>query len=349
MRQFPASSDTNSRQAHDCKGRVYVGSSNRRFLGKESFLPRDEKFALAFRSTTVPPRTIVQLANRLDTVRSLSHIFIPEGSQRGFTALDVSSACLGFSERLHIGSGVIRILEHDPNVLARRLLTLQQLSDNRFVLGIGTGPAGTNPKQTIRSMLEHLRLVRASFERHEEDSSGVHMPGTFIATLRKGIAKAVAGHSEGILLNFCPPEHARSIINALGDDRQGLIVACYLKIFYARDKPTANRMLIEEFADYNQNPSYHKMFESVGVAEEIERASSSLGSAMGIHPCEKLTRISLANPTKTELASYVATFREAGVDLPCLYPYFEPDEEEVFKISKVEEAVNSSTTKRLCF
>ncbi len=295
--------------------------------------------AVAFRSTAVAPRTIVELAKRLDNVRSLSHIFIPEGSQGGFTSFDICSACLAVSNKLCIGSGVIRVLEHDPSLLARRLLTLQQLSDNRFVLGIGTGQAGNDPKLTIQSMLDHLRLARESFEKFSGEFARVKMPETFIATLRKGIAKAVAGRSDGILLNFCTPEHARDVINSLGDARQRMIVSCYLKIFYSRNEGNANRMLMEEFVGYNENPSYHKMFKSAGVAREIERAKLSLDSSKSVRPSENLMKISLANPTKTELAAYVTTFREAGVDLPCLYPYFEPGEEEIFKIGKVEEIV----------
>jgi hypothetical protein len=307
-------------------------------------LPHDGNFAMAFRSTAVSPRTIVELAKRLDGLPSLSHVFIPEGSQGGYTSFDICSACLAVSKRLRVGSGVIRILEHDPGLLARRLLTLQQLSENRFVLGIGTGRAGSNPKLTIQSMLDRLRLTRESFDKFAADLSGIKMPETFIATLRKGIANAVTGHSEGILLNFCPPEHARKLISTLGDARRRLIVSCYLKIFYSKDKETADRMLIEEFAGYNQNPSYHKMFESVGVAREIERANLSKASNRGLRPGENLTRISLANPTQTDLSSYVTTFREAGVDLPCLYPYFEPGEDEAFKINKVEELVRLLST-----
>jgi alkanesulfonate monooxygenase SsuD/methylene tetrahydromethanopterin reductase-like flavin-dependent oxidoreductase (luciferase family) len=303
------------------------------------FLPHDEDLAVAFRSTVVAPKTIVELVKRLDSVRPLSHVFVPEGSQAGPASLDICSACLAVSERLHIGSGIIRILEHDPSLLGRRLLTLQQLSDNRFALGVGTGPAASDPKLTIRLMLDCLRLTRERFEKFAGDLPGVDMPETFIATLRRGIAKAAVGHSDGILLNFCPPEHARHIIRSLGDARRRLIVSCYLKIFYSKDEATANRMLIEEFAGYDHNPSYHEMFESVGVAQEIERAKLSLRSHRNVHPSENLTRISLANPTKTELAAYVGTFREAGVDLPCLYPYFEAGEDDAFKISKVEEMV----------
>jgi luciferase-like monooxygenase len=302
-------------------------------------LPHNDRFAIAFRSTVFDPGSIVELAKRLDNVRSLSHLFVPEGSQGGFTSLDICSGSLAVSSRLRIGSGVIRILEHDPGLLARRLLTLQQLSDNRFVLGIGTGRAGSDPKLTIRAMLDRLRLARGSFETFAEALPGVKMPDTFVATLRKGIAKAVIGHSDGILLNFCSPKHARNVITSLGNARRRPIVSCYLKIFYSKDEATANRMLIEEFAGYDQNPSYHKMFESVGIAQEIGQANLFLRSGKRVRPSENLKRISLANPTKRELVSYVTTFREAGVDLPCLYPYFEPSEDAAFKIEKVEEIV----------
>jgi hypothetical protein len=57
-------------------------------------LHQDEDLAIAFRSTAVAPRTIVELVKWLDNIRSLSHIFIPEGSQGGFTSLDICSACL---------------------------------------------------------------------------------------------------------------------------------------------------------------------------------------------------------------------------------------------------------------
>jgi hypothetical protein len=218
-------------------------------------------------------------------------------------------------------------------------LTLQELSNNRFVLGIGTGRAGSDPKLTIRSMLERLHSTRESFEKIVAGVPGLTMPETFIATLRKGIAKAVADHPDGILLNFCQSEHARDVVKALGDTRRRLIVSCYLKIFYARNMATAQRMLIEEFAGYDQNPSYHKMFRLAGIAEEITRARSALSSGKIPDLSEKMLKISLANPTMSELEDYVSGFRAAGVDLPCLYPYFELGEDEAFKIDKVEEIV----------
>ncbi len=276
----------------------------------------------------------------MDKVRSISHLFLPEGSQGGFKSLEISSACLAGSKRLRIGSGVIRILEHEPEVLASRLLTLQELSDTRFILGIGTGRPTSNPKQTIQSMLDRLHATRKNFRDFTKDLPHLKMPETFIATLRRGIAKAVAGDSDGILLNFCPPEHVRDIVKFLDrDTRRRPIVSCYLKIFYSRTEETAKRMLVEEFASYNRIPSYHQMFESTGVLREIDNASTALASHEDIHLSERLLKVSLANPTRKQLADYVNSFRDAGVDLPCLYPYFEGNEDEAFKMSKVEEIV----------
>ena len=267
-------------------------------------------------------------------------MFIPEGSGSGFRSLDISSACLAVSKRLRIGSGVIRILEHEPEVLASRILTFQELSDNRFVFGIGTGRPSNQPKMTIQSMLDRLQSTRESFGKFTEGSSRLRMPETFIATLRQGIARAVIGDTDGILLNFCSPEYARELVRSLGSDKsRGLRVSCYLKIFFARNGDTAKRMLVEELASYNRNANYHKMFESIGVAEEIARASTTLESKGDVHLDEKLLKISLANPTKKELAGYVSGFRDAGVQLPCLYPYFESGENEAFKMSKVQEIV----------
>lgn len=303
------------------------------------FISHAQEIAVALRSTTVPPRTIVKLAKILDGIQSASNIFIPEGSRAGYQSLDICSVCLAVSKRIRVGSGVIRILEHDPEHLAKRLLTLQALSNNRFVLGIGTGPAGSHPKRTIQSMLERLDATIKNFKKFAEGSSH-KTPETFIATLRPGIAKAVAGHSDGILLNFCSPQYVRKLIRTLDrDSDKPLTVSCYLKIFYSRNNEMAKQMLVRELASYNLNPSYHEMFKSAGVAPKIVDANSSLASNKGLDLDDKLLEISLANPTGEELHTYVRRFRDAGVNLPCLYPYFESNEKEAFIVSKVKELV----------
>jgi alkanesulfonate monooxygenase SsuD/methylene tetrahydromethanopterin reductase-like flavin-dependent oxidoreductase (luciferase family) len=298
----------------------------------------NRKIALALRSTAVPPPTIVKLATRLDKIQSVSHIFIPEGGPGSFQALDLSSACLAVTTRIKIGSGVIRVLEYPPEKLASRLLTLQDISENRFVLGIGTGRPGPEPSLTIKSTVERLEAASTYFKKYAQNSPRLKMPETYIATLRPGIAQLVLGHSDGIILNFCPPEFAESLIGSLNTaGRQRLTVSCYLKLFFAKDEDHAKQMLVQEFANYDRNPSYHKMFEAAGVAREIASANAAVAGDSDFHLNEKLLKISLANPTRSELQAYVDKFRKAGVDLPCIYPYFEDDEDESFRLKTVAE------------
>ena len=278
-----------------------------------------EKIAFTLRPKVHSLKDIVKIVRLLDSYQ-VSNVFIPDIPE-GFESLEISSAALSNCERLHVGSGVIRILEHEDKLLFRRVQTIQSISNNRFVLGVGTGSPGPDPKATIDSALQKIRTLRDQFSRIAHE--GIQMPQTFIATLKPGISKRVAGTADGILLNFCSPTYARDLISKFKEDFKGQTeFACYLKVFYSQAREKVMRLFVEEFVNYNRIPSYHKMFVSDGIAAEIESAQLGLESGVALDPKSKLFQISLANPTVEELKEYVASFRSAGVTLPCIYPYF---------------------------
>jgi hypothetical protein len=302
-----------------------------------------ERTGLALRPSIYEPKDIVKLAIDLDKSESISHIFIPD-IPGGFDSIEISSAALGATRNIQVGSGVIRPLEHDNVVLVRRLQTIQAISKNRYILGVGTGNPGPNPKATIESMLKRLQEIESSF-RQGAPLPGVLMPDTYIAALRAGIAKRVEGHSTGILLNFCSPDHAKNLIGAYkgkGHGSKRTDFACYLKVFFSRDRKAAERMLIEEFVRYDTLPQYHDMFVQDGVAEDIAKAGVTLQSsesttteAIKQELPQSLLRICLANPDESDLHEYIKEFRKAGVTLPCVYPYFAPGDDTRFRFETV--------------
>ena len=271
----------------------------------------------------------------LEGATNISHLFIPD-IPGGYESIAIAASALGATQRLRIGSGVIRLLEHDDTgLLLRRMETIQSASGNRFILGVGTGAPGPSPGKTIDAMLSKLEKIRSEFGRKTSDQE-VAMPDTFVATLKPRIAKKAAeARVSGILLNFCSANYAHDMISRL---REGghldIDCACYIKVFYSRDQSTADRLLIQEFVNYNSLSQYHLMFQMDGVASAIEQAGSSLkrdeGGAAPQIP-QALRQISLSNPTINDLRELVAKFREAGVTLPCIYPYFSRDEEEGYK------------------
>ncbi|MGI0079052.1 MAG: LLM class flavin-dependent oxidoreductase [Nitrososphaerales archaeon] len=297
----------------------------------------DKRIALAFRPELHTPSQIVEYAKAVDTIGSVSHIFIPD-IPGGLESIEISAAALALTKNLKVGSGIIRLLEHDNRLLQRRLETLQSISENRFILGVGTGRAGTNPKETIVRMLSQLDQLRASFG--NASRLGVAIPETFVAALKKGIAKRAAGHCDGLLLNFCSPDYAKSVVDSVNGVRSRPTFACYLKIFYSKKLVVANRLLIDEFVKYDSIDSYHEMFVRDGIAQAIMESRRGLESAESVIP-ESLLRISLVNPGPDELKEYANNFRKVGIDLPCLYPYFVKEESHEYKMSIISEIARS--------
>lgn len=283
-----------------------------------------EKIGIAFRSSVVLPSEILKLAKVVDQ-SAFTHLFVNESSPL-LDCLEICSAVLGVSKGILVGSGVIRLLEHDEKVLLRRLQTMQEMSNNRFVLGVGTGGVNQNPGNVIDLLLSKLEKLR-------QDYSLGKFPFTLIATLKEVIARRVSGRSDGILLNFCLPEHAAKVLGEYRRISGEAEFACYLKVFFSDNGERANRLFVEEFEKYSRIPAYMKMFEAQGILADIRHSRELLNSG-GVLPAS-LLRISLVNPTTQELKDYISSFRKAGITLPCVYPYFAPEDQSDFRMQKV--------------
>jgi alkanesulfonate monooxygenase SsuD/methylene tetrahydromethanopterin reductase-like flavin-dependent oxidoreductase (luciferase family) len=306
-------------------------------------LPKD--IALALRPEVFPPALEIRLARRIDeSYKNVTHLFVPD-IPRSFESLEIVTADLTVSQRLHVGPGVIRILEHDIELLDRRISTLQSMFGNRFFLGVGVGSPGPNPAVKIDEMLKRTqalrdRLAKKSGHMKQTKTSEDHSIKLeiFVSALRAHMARLGAEISDGLLLNFCSPNHVKRIVEFLGDRRKKVKLVCYLKVFFGRTNEEAERLLAEEFVKYDKLPQYHRMFQEDRVAQDIHLLERNLALGETSVPTS-LKRISMANPSHDELAEYVENFRKAGVDLPCIYPYTNSSEDESFKEQIVEEAV----------
>lgn len=299
-----------------------------------------EKLAIALRFGIFSPQEIRLASKAADEHENLAAIFIPDG-RSGYEAIEIASWVLAETRRVYAGSGVIRLLEHDPLLLARRVQTIQAFDSNRLILGVGTGTPGPNPGRSVREMLLRLDELDKLFQSFPE---GVEPPEIYIATLKTRIAQQAARFADGLLMNFCSPIHASNIIKAAKPQTVSAIeFACYLKIFYSsKNKETANRLMIQEFLNYDSTPQYHQMFIQDGTAEAIARFRQRDDWKRGpVDAPKELLAVSLANPRNDELDRYVRSFRDAGVTLPVLYPYFPGDEKPEFKLSTLENLVRA--------
>ncbi len=299
-----------------------------------------EKIAFALRPGVFSPKEIGEISTVLDKNSKVTRIFIPD-IRSGFESLEVVSSILAVTTRVRAGSGVIRLLEHDPALLTRRVQTLQAFSSNRFFLGVGTGPPGPEPSKSVIAMLERLDQLKKGFRALP---GGVEPPETYVATLKIGIAKRAVGKTDGLLLNFCSPQHASSLLEPLKRQKaRDTEFACYHKIFYSSQSgEMAQRLLVQEFLNYDSTPQYHDMFLQDGTADAISTfRKNDEWKTSHIELPRELLRVCLSNPNSGELHGYVQSFRQARVTLPVLYPYFPTNEKSEFKLQTVNRIIDS--------
>ena len=282
------------------------------------------ELGIALRSELFKESEILESVRLVEQSKDISHIFFPD-IPGGQDAIELSLAALALAQNKKVGTGVIRLLEHDASVLAKRLETIQAISKNRFILGIGAGAPGPNPKETVDRLFSKIEEVKSKFRENKIEQ--VSMPEIYVAALRSRMAKWASTNADGILLNFCTPEHARKIVQSTNGKES--TIACYIKLFYSKEKSKANKLLVEEFVKYNRMPQYRAMFSELRLQDQIV---SSKEENVG----RDLLKISLANPGPEELYQLVENFRSSGVEIPCLYPYFERNESWQFKKSVIE-------------
>jgi alkanesulfonate monooxygenase SsuD/methylene tetrahydromethanopterin reductase-like flavin-dependent oxidoreductase (luciferase family) len=299
-----------------------------------------DKIGFALRPGVFSPQEIRETALALDLSDRVSRIFVPDG-RSGYESLEITSLILALTKRVRAGSGVIRLLEHDPLLLTRRVQTLQALSSNRFIFGVGTGSPGAQPGKAVSAMLQRLDEMKKACQNFSPD---VKAPEIYVAALRVGIARRAASRVDGLLMNFCSPRHAAALIAGVRAERDaGIDFACYLKIFYSsQSDEAAERLMLQEFLNYDSAPQYHEMFVQDGNAKAISSLKENEGWKSGpIEVPKELLRASLANPQMDELVHYVRSFRQAGVTHPVVYPYFPNDEGSEFKTETVKAITES--------
>lgn len=292
-----------------------------------------KKSGIALRSEVVTPAEIVKLAKVIDQ-SSVSHLFIPD-LPFTYDSIEISAACLGVSKGLKVGSGVFRPLELDLDQLVRRLQTLQSISENRYLLGVGTGSPGPDPGQKADALIKRVSEIRENFGDDEE------FPESYVAALKIGMARKAAGKCDGILLNFCPADYARNLVGDVRKTFSGkLETACYLKVFFSPSENVALKLAIVEFEKYDTLPQYHKMFERSGLSQAIVIAVRTMNDS-SVAFSESLRLTSPVNPSDDELKRYVQSFREAGITLPVVYPYFSPQEDFEFKLETIRRIISA--------
>jgi len=107
---------------------------------------------------------------------------LPEEYRRTYDPFIALTAAAAATTTLRIATGICLVVERDPIVTAKEVASLDQLSDGRFIFGVGGGwnreemaNHGTNPKTRMRLMAERVEAMKAIWT---EDEASYH--GEFV-------------------------------------------------------------------------------------------------------------------------------------------------------------------------
>ena len=195
----------------------------------------------------------------------------------GFTPLAVAAE---HSERLRLVTGIVNVYTRGPALLAQTAAALADLSNGRFVLGLGAssnviveqwnGIPFERPLARVTETVDYLRTVLA----------GERGPGGFklasppaepvpivLAALRERMLRLAAEIADGALANFLPLGNVDRVVSTFG--RPDKEVACrFFSIHGPEDEAlvTAKRT----FVAYATVPVYAEFFRWLGRGEEVD-------------------------------------------------------------------------------
>lgn len=251
-------------------------------------------------------------------------LFLPEISGR-----EVFATLAGLSRatyKIKVATGVVPVGSRKPDVLAMGAATVNELSYGRMILGIGAGTPGPGSLVKMRRMVEFLRkaftgeAVDIGGDETFQSSLPPQSVPIWISALGPKTMRLAGEIADGVLLNWCTPERvrqAKSLVQegaqAAGRDPDEVTVAAYVRACVGQEPEHAFPALKTAVYQYASIPHYRRQFEQMGFRAEAAAASE------GRVPDELVRAVCIMGDS-VEASERLQRYRDAGADLPVVYP-----------------------------
>jgi F420-dependent oxidoreductase-like protein len=298
----------------------------------------------AFINPGVDLTAAVRLARRAEDI-GYDSVWVTHGGGRD--SFLVLSAYASVTRRLGLGNGVVPIHPRHPTAMAQAALTLNELCQGRFRLGIGVSHRATIEDQLglkleapLGTMREYVAVLRGALG-EGADFAGRHFrvrwrmtvpglspaPPVFLAALSAGMLELAGEIADGAVLWLCTPRYIREVaVPALERGRRragrplsGFEIVAAVPLAITEDAAATRRAFREELVRYLQLPFYRAMLAASGFGEDLERFDRE-----GVVPDRLADALGAIGPPQTARA-YLAAYRDAGVTLPAVRPITFPD------------------------
>ncbi|MEM3159631.1 MAG: LLM class flavin-dependent oxidoreductase [Nitrososphaera sp.] len=285
--------------------------------------------------------TCARLADAKDDVDS---VWVPESwGRESFATLGAISQ---ITKRVRLGTSIVSIFSRTPATVAMGAATLDMLSGNRAVIGVGSsteaivenwhGAKFEKPVSRMREFVECLNLMtsgervnydgkffRASNFKMLNSPTRKHVP-VFMAAVNKKMVSLACELADGVILYLRPLDELKKTVAEIRRASAGRQFEIALSLICAvsdDDPEDARRRAAKTLAFYVAVGKYYSKFLAEnGFAAEVEKIKQEYGkggNGTNAVTDRMLDSLSVCG-TRQDCRKALSRFVEAGVTLPIM-------------------------------
>lgn len=171
---------------------------------------------------------------------------------------------LARTSRLKVATGIANVYARDAIIAAQGRQTLAELSDGRFILGLGVShpPIAEAHRQKWVPPVAKLRGYLDLIEQTEVRSPRAAQPAPiWLAAHGPGLLRLAAARADGANTYLMPPTHTRQARERLGPDRRlNVVLPCCL----CEDRDRARSVARKGLGIYLPLPAYQRQWRESG-------------------------------------------------------------------------------------
>ena len=298
-------------------------------------------FALA---APLPVKDLVALAQAAEH-KGYTSFWVTEGGARDSIS-QLGALAVGTS-RIKLGTGIVNIFSRTPSLMALTASTLAELSNGRFILGLGAGHKfaiegyhGVPFARPVARMEDYIRIIKAGFRERRVSYTGkvfsvsnfqiaaprqASDPPIYIATLADRMGRLAGQLADGVLPLLATPQGVTEVIanvqagaEAVGRDSAQVDIACV-----SSDLAAAEAEARRQISRYGTMPFYQNMLRRGGYGKESDALAQAWlardsGKAAQVVSDAMLNDLALVGPP-ARWRQTLQKFRDAGVTHPVIY------------------------------
>lgn len=303
------------------------------------------KIDIEFNSGAQLPMDAIPELARLAEAHGFGCVWGGEANNKDPTVMLAAVAAV--TTRIKIGSAVYHILGRTPATLALQAAGLDELSQGRFLLGIGSsnptiakwhGLAFDHPLGRVQ---EYVEIVRHAMNGQKLNFDGKYFTShnfklafipsgnsipIYLAAFGPKMSRLAGRITDGVLINMANPAEIRRIAQEAkagaaetGKDPTKIEVICKIRCSVASTYDVAREALSHALTFYALADYYRDLLGRMGFAAEVEAMRSAWKSG-GFHAARKMITDRLfeglpliAATTVNQVVEQIKPYRNAGV------------------------------------